>query len=83
MSEKKDINRAPDDNLESGELYGVKTNPNPQATDAVFGEISEDGPNFRSVCHGGLILPRCVFNTCITDILSKIFSWDGLAQPAS
>lgn len=49
MSEKKDINRAPDDNLESGELYGVKTNPAPP-TDAVFGEISEDGPNFRSVC---------------------------------
>lgn len=50
MSEKKDITRAPDDtdNLESGELYGVKTNPNP--TDAVFGEISEGGPNFKSVC---------------------------------
>lgn len=49
MSEKKDITRAPDDNLESGELYGVKTNPNPP-TDAVFGEISEDGPNYKSVC---------------------------------
>lgn len=50
MSEKKDITRAPDDtdNLESGELYGVKTNPNPP-TDAVFGEISEGGPNFKSV----------------------------------
>ncbi|KAG8157911.1 hypothetical protein KVR01_012183 [Diaporthe batatas] len=48
MSEKKDINRGPDGNLESGELYGVKSNPAPP-TDAVFGEISEDGPNFRSL----------------------------------
>ncbi|POS68883.1 transmembrane amino acid transporter [Diaporthe helianthi] len=48
MSEKKDINQSPDDNLESGELYGVKTNP-AAPTDAVFGEISEDGPNYRSL----------------------------------
>lgn len=48
MSEKKDISSAPPyDDAEPGELYGVKTNPNP--TDAVFGEVSEDGPNFKSV----------------------------------
>lgn len=48
MSEKKDISSAaPYDDAEPGELYGVKTNPNP--TDAVFGEVSEDGPNFKSV----------------------------------
>lgn len=50
MSEKKDITRAPPyDESEQGELYGVKTNPATQG-DAVFGEVSEDGPNFKSVC---------------------------------
>ena len=63
MSEKKDITRAPNDdfNCEPGELYGVKTNPNP--TDAVFGEISEDGPNFKSVCafsHQRELVQYCV-----------------------
>lgn len=49
MSEKKDISRAPAyDDGEQGELYGVKTNPANQG-DAVFGEVSEDGPNFKSV----------------------------------
>lgn len=72
MSEKKDITRAPDDtdNLESGELYGVKTNPNPP-TDAVFGEISEGGPNFKSVCcfsnMGWAMILECV--VCMTDTL--------------
>lgn len=72
MSEKKDITRAPDDNdnLEAGELYGVKTNPNPP-TDAVFGEISEDGPNFKSVGvfqYWLVMILVCV--VCMTDTLS-------------
>lgn len=53
MSEKKDITRAPPYDFgeqgDQGELYGVKTNPGTQG-DAVFGEVSEDGPNFKSVC---------------------------------
>lgn len=50
MAEKKDITRSPPDyDGEQGELYGVKTNPANQG-DAVFGEVSEDGPNFKSVC---------------------------------
>ncbi|KAI7778975.1 hypothetical protein LA080_001492 [Diaporthe eres] len=49
MSEKGDITRAPPyDESEQGELYGVKTNPATQG-DAVFGEVSEDGPNFKSL----------------------------------
>lgn len=56
MSVKKDITRAPPYDFGEtgeGELYGVKTNPVNQG-DAVFGEVSEDGPNFKSVS-----VPKC------------------------
>ncbi|KAJ0106959.1 hypothetical protein J7T55_011054 [Diaporthe amygdali] len=46
MSEKKDLARTPSDtSCEAGQIYGVQTNPH----DAVFGEVSEDGPNYRSL----------------------------------
>ncbi|KAI3391201.1 hypothetical protein diail_7779 [Diaporthe ilicicola] len=46
MSEKKDLTRENSGvSFEAGEAYGIPTNNH----DAVFGEVSEDGPNFKSL----------------------------------
>lgn len=46
MSGKKDLTREPSGaSYQAGELEGAPTN----SGDAVFGQVSEDGPNFKSV----------------------------------